>query len=257
MNLFKELFKFGFADLEEVKIFEPKQKQEFSKETKKVEITLTDILYDKTFECPVCNKQFKSKVIKSGKNKFIKADSDLKPYYEIVDPSLYEVLHCSCGYTGLAKSFEILLPTQKVLIKQGICEKFKEIPRSEYRTIQEAIELYKLSLLNTIVKKGKDGEKGFTCLKIAWFYRDLADEANEKIFLEHALQGLEQALEKERFPIFNLDENTVTYIVADIYRRLGRTEEALKWLSYLLLSRGVSSRLKERARDLKDLIRDT
>lgn len=256
MNLFKELFKFGFSDLEEVKIFTPKEKGEILKEDKKIQVEITDILYDKTFECPVCDRQFKSKVIKSGRNKFIRADSDLKPYYEVLDPSLYEVLHCSCGYTGLTRNFMTLTPTQKVLIRQGICEKFKEIPRSEYRTVQEAIELYKLALLNTIIKKGKDGEKGFICLKIAWFYRDLEDEANEKAFLEHAVQGLEGALEKERFPMFNLDENTVTYIVADSYRRLGKEDVALKWLSYLLLSKGVSSRLKERARDLKDLIRD-
>ena len=36
---------------------------------------------------------------------------------------------------------------------------------------EKAIERYKLALYNTLVKKGKNSEKAYECLKISWLYR--------------------------------------------------------------------------------------
>ncbi|MHC1749194.1 MAG: DUF2225 domain-containing protein [Cellulosilyticaceae bacterium] len=255
MSIFKDLKKFGFSDMENIDVFAKRvgEKQTSGNKEEKIE----DILYDKTYECPICEKKFTSKAIRTGKNRLIKTDTDLKPQYSMVNPILYDVIHCECGYTALAKVFASLTPMQYKLIKEEICARFKEGPRNECRTTEEAIDLYKLALLNTIVKKGRFGERAYICLKIAWLYRDLKDENNEIIFLNHAVNGFQEAISTERFPVFEFDENTATYIIADIYRQLGKKEEALRWVSTLVLSSGVSPRLKEKAKDLKDIIRDT
>ncbi len=49
-------------------------------------------------------------------------------------------------------------------------------------------------------------------------YRDLEDKENEMLFLQHALTGFLNAYNKERFPIFELGELTVAYLIAELYR---------------------------------------
>ena len=44
-----------------------------------------DYLFDKTYTCPVCEKSFKSKTVKSGKARMIGTDQDLRPTFEGVD----------------------------------------------------------------------------------------------------------------------------------------------------------------------------
>lgn len=258
MNLFKELSEFNLSNLEEIEIFDTNtNKESESIDYLEKKIDPKDILYDKTYKCPVCQSHFKSKALKSGKNKLLKSDTDLKGYYDLIDPNLYEVIHCSCGYTAISQSFNIISPSQKKLIKEAICKHFKCVPLNEYRTIEDAIKLYKLALLNTIKKNGKNGEKGLICLKLAWLYRDLEDNENEMIFLEHALNGLSKALETEYFPLFYLEENTTIYIVANICHRLGNDQGALKWLSYLIFNKDLSTVLKQRVTDLKNEIKES
>ncbi|MGL4343898.1 MAG: DUF2225 domain-containing protein [Cellulosilyticaceae bacterium] len=256
MNLFKELFDFGFSGLEKVKVYEERVSRNSQKAEENAEqVTIEQLLYDKKYECPVCDEKFKSKALRSGRNRHIKSDSDLKPYYSLIDPSIYEVIHCECGYTAIERAFAQISPMQKKFIKEEICDKFRPSPREEYRKIEDAIVLYKLALLTAIVKKAKMGERAYICLKIAWLYRDMKDEVQEKAFIEKALEGFSQSLGKERYPLFHLDEYTVIYIVAELYRRIGNKQEAMKYVGTLILS-GANTRLKEKARDLRDIIKE-
>ena len=71
--------------------------------------------------------------------------------------------------------FDQLMPAQEKLIREQIASKFqgKNEDQKSFYTYDEAIDRYKLSLMNTVVKKGKDSEKAYTCLKIAWIYWNL------------------------------------------------------------------------------------
>ncbi len=216
---------------------------------------LKNALYDKTYNCPICSKNFAAKTIKVGKNQVISIDSDLYTRYSIVNPLLYDALVCPyCGYAALVKSFDSLLPKQKEWIKTQICANYKSHPYSEYTTVHEAIHKHKMALLTCITKKGKTGEQAYIALRIAWLYRDLGDEAQELSFIQRAYEGLNEALSTERFPLFGLDEVTVMYILADIGYRLGKVLEAKRFLSTVITSPGISPRIKDRALDLKDKI---
>ncbi len=257
-NIFEELKQFGFGNLDKVEIFtkpEEKAKKEEGKQENKY--TIEEILYDKAYVCPVCSNQFKAKAIRSGKNRLMTVDLDLRPVYDIVNPLIYEPIVCEkCGYSALTKNFNTLSTIQMRWIKEQICSNYKEHHFSSILTPQEAIHKYKLVLLNAVVKKAKDGEKAYICLKIAWLYRDLRDEENEKIFLEHALTGFLNAYNKDRFPIFELGELTVAYIIAELYRRFKEYDKALQWISCVILDRSVTLRLKTKALHLKSVIRE-
>lgn len=216
-------------------------------------IPLHDILYDKTYECPVCYNSFTSKAIRLNINKAISSDMDLYTRYDTINPLLYDAILCPvCGYCSLNKNFDRILPTQAKWIKEQVWAHYKKRIFPTYMSLKDAVTKHQLALICSIVKKSKLGEQGYIALHIAWLYRDLNDEANELIYLKRAHQALAQALESERFPIYNLEANTASYILAAISYRLGDFQTSKQYLSSVILS--SRGQLKERALDLKALI---
>lgn len=256
INIFEDLKKIGFEDFEKVDLYPAKADVSKSDgETKKARLTPAEVLYDKTYTCPVCGKVFKSKAIRSGKNRLINVDIDLKANYDIVNPLIYECVVCeNCGYSALAKSFNTLSSSQIRWIKEQICTRYKPQKYPEYLTEKQAVLRYKLTLLNAFVKKAKDGEKAYICLKLAWLYRDMKEKALEDLFLQNALTGFENAYNNERFPIFELGELTTAYIIATIYRNMGEYDKAMQWVGFVVMDRSVSLRLRTKGLHLKGII---
>lgn len=118
--------------------------------------TEDSFLLDKAVRCAVCDKVFKTKMIKSGRLKRLESDMDLRPRYEHIDTLKYSVISCPyCGYTAITRYFEHLSSMQVKMIKEKICVNFKPADNVEPTLIDydTAIERYKLALFNTIVKK--------------------------------------------------------------------------------------------------------
>ena len=216
-----------------------------------------EVLYDKTYECPVCFKTFTSKAIRSGRNRVVSTDSDLYSKFSVVNPIIYDVIVCECGYAALSKVFNRLRSSQIKWIKQEITSKYQGAECPVIIPTEHAINRYKLALLNAVVKKSRRGERAYICLKIGWLYRDLGDKKNERIFLEHARQDFLKAFSTEPFPIFELDELTTMFLIAELSRKAGDFDTALRWAGELITKRGAPERLKNRARDLRDSIKKT
>lgn len=258
VNLFEELKEIGFDNLEQVELYPPKPQvteEEENLNPDKKRFTIEQVLYDKSYTCPVCGRQFKSKAIRSGKNRLLTVDIDLKANYDIVNPLLYECVVCeSCGYAGLAKNFNSLSSSQIRWIREQISSRYKPFHYPEVITEKLGIIRYKMVLLNAFVKKAKNGEKAYICLKLAWLYRDMNLKEQEAVFLQHALTGFENAYNSEHFPIFELGELTTAYIIATIYRSMGEYDKAMQWVGFVVMDRSVSLRLKTKGLHLKGLI---
>lgn len=231
-----------------------------------------DILFDKTYTCPVCGKEFTSKTIRVGRNKMISQDLDLRAKYDTADVTKYDPVVCGfCGFAALGKFFKPLSTAQEKLIKENISNNFRGLnePEGAY-SYDDAIMRYKLVLASTVVKLGKNSEKAYVCLKMAWIYRGKAeslpsDTPNREAILKelhdaeiecltNAYEGFNSAFSQESFPMCGMDESTVTYLVAELARRVGKLDEAGRWVSQILVSRTASDRLKDRAREVKELI---
>lgn len=214
-----------------------------------------EALYDKTYECPICYTEFTTKAIRSGSNKVVSTDSDLYSHYDVVNPIIYDVILCNCGYAAISKVFNEIRHRQIEWIKDGVTSKYQFTYYPEVLTEEEAVPRYKLALLNAKVKQAPIGEKAYLCLKIGWLYRDLEDKENERLFLGFALKYFLEAFSTESFPIFELDELTTMYLIAELSRKAGDFDTALKWAGELITQSGAPSRLKDRARTLRDRIK--
>ena len=73
--------------------------------------------------------------------------------------------------------------------------------------------------------------------------------------VEHAYEGYSMAFSNESFPMSGMDEMTVSYLLAELAFELEKYRESLKMLSNIIGNNAVSSRLKNKAVDLKERIR--
>ena len=275
MSLLSGLSNLGLGKLEGAEIFEEEKKPEPVKEPEPVKAEApfdeNDVLFDKSAECPVCGKKFSFRAVRTGKARPIGQDPDLRTKYDKFDPAKYDVVVCPyCGYAVLTKYFTSLPAAQVKLLREGIGGKVHGVANNPILSYDDAIQRYQLALASAIVKHAKDSEKAFICLKMAWIVRgkketlpedtenyeevmnQLRDDENEA--LKAAYEGFVSARQKESFPIAGMDEITIDYLLAVLSARFEKYDVAQKMIAGILLNKAANSRIKDRARDLKDQV---
>ena len=273
-GLLSGLEQFGLGNLENMDLYESQKKAEKAADGKPAApvVQEQDFLFDKSFTCPICDKEFKARTVKIGKAKLAGSDLDLRPRYEQIDLLKYDVIMCpDCGYAALSRFFKFVTSPQMKNIREKISATFK--PQKDTReiyTYDEALERYKLTLVNAIVKQTRASEKAYICLKTAWLLRgkaehldknlpdyeaqkkQCADEENE--FLKNALEGFLAARQTENFPMCGMDEPTVDYLIAVTAMRFDQYDLSSRLIQGILQSTTANPRMKDKARDIKDML---
>lgn len=271
MDIFSGLDKLGFDNIEIDDLYA--KNEEYHEDvavTNRPVIKEEDMLFDKSYVCPVCENKFKAKTVKTGRARLVGTDSVLRPMYEGIEPLKYDAILCNkCGYAALSRYFVTLAAPQKKLVKEKISANFKPMITNEtdVYSFEDSIARYKLSLLNAVVKVSKDSEKAYICLKAGWMARSYAEsleeagESSDKLaqarsmedeFLKKAYEGYKSAIEHEKFPISGMDTYTLTILMATLGKKYGTVEECAKFLAEILTSRNCPERIKDKARDLKE-----
>ncbi len=275
MGILSGLGGLGLGNLENMDIFEEEEKEKEAAKAKAAaaaQIQEKDIVFDRSYQCPVCEGNLHSKAVKSGKAKLLGTDPDLRARYDIIDPAKYDVILCEkCGYAALSRFFDKITHPQIKLIREKISPTVR-IPKynDDIYTYKEALERYQLALANAVVKKARSSEKAYICLKSAWIARgykesiqadgtgstkQLADlEKMEDEFLLNAYKGFVEAVQNESFPMCGMDEITVNYLLAVLAARFKKYDVASRMIASVLGSSSASPRIKDRARDLKEQV---
>lgn len=276
MGLLSGLDGLGLGGLENMDIFEDEEKEKEAAKAKAAaaaQIEEKDIVFDRNYTCPVCDSSFPSKAVKSGKSKLIGTDPDLRAKYDIIDPTKYDVVLCpKCGYAALSRFFDKLTQPQAKLIKEKISPTVQITQYNEpIYSYKEAMERYKLALVNAVVKKARASEKAYICLKSAWIargYREsleaeknnadaklIADlEKQEDELLQNAYKGFAEARQNEGYPMCGMDEITVDYLLAVLAARYQKYDVASRLIASVLGSPAANPRMKDKARDLKEQV---
>ncbi|MBR4169569.1 MAG: DUF2225 domain-containing protein [Lachnospiraceae bacterium] len=273
MGVLSGLGNLGLGNLENADVFAQEKKEEAAKkaapEPKKM--TIDDFVFDKSYSCPVCYQEFSNPTMKANKVKLVGQDSDLRPKYDPVDPIKYDIIACPhCGYAALSRYFDKITPPQAKLVKSEISSSFHGIKHTLDYSYDDAVERYQLALGNAIVKRARSSEKAYICLKLAWVIRakmealdiDLPDydtqmdelKKDEMELLQNALDGFMNARQTEDFPMCGMDETTVDYIISVTAAKFQKYDVASKLIAGILTDPKANSRIKDKARDLKDSI---
>lgn len=192
-------------------------------------------LYDKEITCPVCEKKYKTKKVKSAAVKLDKKDSDFCMHFKGANPLFYSAYVCPhCGYSSTEKNFEKITLAQKGLVDAAISSKWKGKDYGGERSFDETIEVHKLIMLNYKVMGYPDSEMAKLCLKFAWFYRYQNDEETEISYLRNSLMYFEKAYYSERLDEDPDNELNILYLMGDINKRLGEYTKAISWFQMAL-----------------------
>lgn len=275
-NIFGGLEGLGISGLEGMSLFGEEAKAEEAKEVVKTpEQIEEEMLFDKTYECPVCGKSHKSRTVRTGKAKLVSMEYDLRQKFEGIEPLKYDVVSCvNCGFTATTKYFVPVTPAARKALMEKIGNNFK--PQAELKGIisyEQAVARYKLALVNDMVKSARTSEKAYTCLRAGWLCKSWEDSlkaegkqdsqemATAKAlagdFIKNAYEGFVAAVSKESFPMCGMDESTVDYLIAALALETGHFDVSSKMISSILGSVSSSSRMKDKARELKELLMAT
>ena len=151
----------------------------------------------------------------------------------------------------------------------NIKKKFKPQDGTLPETIsyEDAAIRYKMALANAMVRMAKNSEKAYICLKAAWLYRGMRENAlagedvdreavkameeNEKEYLTTAAEGFIKARAGETPPYAGMNATTLDYLIAAIYLETDTNlSDGARLLQEIITSRTATTQNKEKAREL-------
>ncbi len=193
-------------------------------------------LYDKQHQCPLCGENFTSKRVKVSKVRVKRIEADFCTYYHGENPNYYSILVCPfCGYAYSENSSPV---------KEGEKEELKKYleqnpPRADFtapRDYHLAIEAFQRALEIARLRKEKPRVLANYSLHIAWIYRQLEEEEEEK---EHSAIALEYFLEfyEKDSQVDNMGK--LMFIMGELNRRLGKEQEAVFWYNRIISDKKI------------------
>jgi uncharacterized protein (DUF2225 family) len=219
---------------------------------------MSEALYEKEFKCPVCNNSFSSKRVRLSSLRVERRDEDFCTTYKGHNPMHYEILVCpNCGYSSSENNFDNLSPKELNTLKEVLSGKVVNRSFCEERTINDALDSYKLALYIAKSRDAKDSIIAGLTLKIAWIYRELKDE-KELEFIKYTLEYYKHAYDKENLPIGNLDEISIQYLLGELSRRINKLNDAVFWFNKAVSNpdRAKNPRIEKIAREQWLLVKE-
>ena len=159
--------------------------------------------------------------------------------------------------------FEPLSSFQIKRLKEQVMSKYKPVLEDKGTSTysyEDAITRYQLCLVSAMVKNSKMSEKAYICLKTAWLYREIYDNtpdfSKEEVLkrrkLKEQYDGFIKAVSSEAPPFCGMNMNTMEYLLANMSVYFQDVPVATRYISNLITSKTISSKMKDRALDLKD-----
>ena len=192
---------------------------------------MADPLYQVEKTCPICEQKFKMTRIRA-QTVPVKTDTDFCSHYNELNPYYYAVWACShCGFAAHEERFFTLLEPARNKLKTFLEGRKVNLDLSGPRTWEQAVTTHKLAIFYAGLVFLPASHIASMELRLAWLYREKDMTAEEQDMLQHAISDYQTAFMKEQMPIGNLTEVTLTYLIGELSRRVGRYEEALSYLS--------------------------
>ncbi len=203
-------------------------------------------IYSSKLVCPVCEKEFTIGKVRSKAIRSDGQDTDFCPMYKDVNPLLYDAVVCPhCGFAHIGTRFDGLLESEKRAIREKVTSKWTTRSFDGTRTVEQAMEAYKLVLLNMQARSAPASELAKVCMRLAWMNRIRGDSVTEYKFLQFAYRYYRDAYSKESLETGKLDPYTAMYMAGELGRRLGHYEDSLTWFN-LLITTGTNPEEKDK-----------
>ncbi|QWB29558.1 DUF2225 domain-containing protein [Exiguobacterium acetylicum] len=207
-------------------------------------------LYLKKCTCPYCLKTTETKRVLSRHIRVASTDFDGFIRHQGVNVYLYEPVQCSHCRFFFHESFEKLSPDVRTTLQDHILPTLPVLPfASTERTIEQAIQLYKLCLYTAQVTEQKPAIQAMLGVRLSWLHRLTGQQAEEQLWANRAIEKYLPLYEdytsvKES----GIPEDLLLLRIADLYAVTKDKEQARLWYSRLFQSKTATDKVKKDAR---------
>jgi len=192
-------------------------------------------VYNSTIICPICELDFEMGKVRTKTIRQTGQETDLCPIYEGENPLFYDAVVCPyCGFAQIGTTFDKVSSREIKIVKEKLTPKWMPRDFEMTRTLEQAIDAYKIVLLNYQVRQVPASDMAKLCMRLAWMYRFRGEPDIERKYLEHAFRYYQDTFLKENLPVGKLDEFTVMYMIGELARRLGQYGESVNWFGKLI-----------------------
>ncbi|MGM0875477.1 MAG: DUF2225 domain-containing protein [Bacillota bacterium] len=220
-------------------------------------------LYEKTVECHMCQEKYPTKKVLSKYVRTNKHDTDFCSYYVSTkkNPLLYYVQVCpNCGFSSSEEFSSFFSPTSLKSIQEKISTNWSGANYCNERSLDKAINSYKLAIYCATIKKEKHITLSGLYLRLAWLYRtEKINIEEEKRFLRLALNEYINSYMNGDFTDTHLSEVKLLYIIGELSRRLGLKGQATRYFSRVIeiqkdtFEKGIVEMAKDRWAEMREM----
>ncbi|HHW71473.1 MAG TPA: DUF2225 domain-containing protein [Clostridiales bacterium] len=224
---------------------------------------MNEYLMEKRVFCPLCQTSFNTTKVKTTKLRMIGRDTDFCTYYEDINPYFYEINVCpKCGFAFSDSHTGDILDEKREKFKEIVSSKWTGRDFSGVRSIEQAIETFKLAITSGEITGEKNSKLAGLCLRLSWLYRIKKEKEEELRFMRWSAKLYEEAYQWEDFSDENAMElGTVLYLLGELNYRLEEYEKASKWFNVAFansseISASMMDVIRDRWQDIKEDIRE-
>ncbi|MBT2643352.1 DUF2225 domain-containing protein [Bacillus sp. ISL-41] len=194
-------------------------------------------LYDKKYTCAMCENSFTTKKVRSRFVKVLNFDTDFAPLYAdgFENPNFYYINVCpDCGYSFTDDFSSYFPPGAKQVIQDKICNQWVPHDYGAERTIQDALNTFKLAAYSSMLKKEKHIVTAGLYIRLAWLYRSTENLDQELRFLKLSLKEYTESYSTGDYKGTQVSELRLMYLIGELSRRIGNTQDAVRFFSKVI-----------------------
>ena len=197
-------------------------------------IKIEDVLWQKEVTCPVCSHTFITNNYRSKSLTVLKKEDDFHEIYGVINPIAFDIWVCpECLYAAKKEDYETINPEvlEKIAMDKSMRKKAAgDIDFNLVRDYETGIMSYRLAFMCYQFRRATFAFIGSLHLKCAWLARERGDAELEKRELKSVIENYETAFSIGEKISGQISEVGVLYLIGELYRRLGDSNMAVKYL---------------------------
>ncbi|WP_404347515.1 DUF2225 domain-containing protein [Sutcliffiella horikoshii] len=214
-----------------------------------------DPYYSKNISCENCQHGYSTLKVKSRFIRPLTHDSDFCTTYQSIEinPLLYYVSVCPhCGYAVTEEFSAKLHEEAHLAIQTKIQKHWNYKDYGQIRSVDTAINAYKLGIYSGIIKKETPIVMAGLYLRLAWIYRTIEkSKTQEQRFLKLAAEQFELSYRLGDYEGKGMSEIKLLYLIGDLNCRLNLERQAIQYFQMVIghKQKDKEQRLVGKARD--------
>jgi uncharacterized protein (DUF2225 family) len=198
---------------------------------------MVEPLYPVDIQCTNCEHNFQTMRVRPSFKKATQTDTDFCVHYKDINPDYYVVRICpSCGFASTESFSDKMTAAQKADFQNKVTNNRAMKEFGKERTWEDALQSYKLALLCAQVKDEKVRVIAGILHHLAWLYRYKGDWAQERRFLDFAMDAYVSVYETEGESVNNAK---LMFLIGELNRRLSNFNDAVKWFGRIINDRSI------------------